>query len=625
MNIDPLKNHRILVIDDTRAIHNDFRKILTISSDLSSDLAEDEVALFGDTMVKLSLPIFEIDSAYQGQEGLDLIEKSLREGQPYSLAFVDVRMPPGWDGVETTCKIWEKYPDLQVVICTAYSDYTWEEMLKTLGYSDRMVILKKPFDNIEVLQLAIAMTEKWRLYQQAKVHLDDLERIVQERTLELNAANNDLTSANLLLIASTEKAQRMAAAALAASDAKSGFLANMSHEIRTPMNGVIGMIDSLLGTELTDGQRESARTIQSSAYALLLILNDILDFSKIEAGKMTFEKIGFDLREVIKNTIGLMATVAHGKGLKLGYGIREGTATDLVGDPTRLRQVLLNLLNNAIKFSEQGKVFLEIVQISEIEEEVELSFFVHDTGIGISEEDQRKLFKTFTQTDTSTSRKYGGTGLGLAICRKLVELMGCTIEATSNLGKGSSFSFTLQFTKRIFNGPLTHLPMAASERSHGAENAASPVGRNGDRILLAEDGKTNQMVAVRVLERLGYTVDIALNGIEAVEAWRQNKYDIILMDCNMPEMDGCEATRRIRELEAEQNLRPTQIIAMTGRTMQEDRELCLAAGMNYYTTKPIDQGALHSALTKAKSHVEQRKEKNQSGHPSAASQPFFNA
>jgi two-component system sensor histidine kinase/response regulator len=603
MNINPLKNRRILVIDDNRTIHDDFRKILIASSDLSNDLAEDEVALFGDTMVKFSLPIFEIDSAYQGQEGLDLIEKSLGEGRPYALAFVDVRMPPGWDGVETTCKIWEKYPDLQVVICTAYSDYTWEEMLKTLGYSDRMVILKKPFDNIEVLQLAIAMTEKWRLYQQAKVHLDDLERIVQERTLELKAANNDLKSANLLLIASTEKAQRMADAALAASDAKSGFLANMSHEIRTPMNGVIGMIDSLLGTELTDEQRESAKTIQSSAYALLLILNDILDFSKIEAGKMTFEKIEFDLREVIKNTIDLMATVALGKGLKLSYGIREGTATDLVGDPTRLRQVLLNLLNNAIKFSEEGEVFLEIVQISETDEEVELSFFVHDTGIGISEEDQRKLFKTFTQADTSTTRKYGGTGLGLAICRKLVELMGGTIEATSNLGTGSSFSFTLQFTRGKLHDPLSHLPMASGHADE-AEITASPVKLNGDRILLAEDGKTNQMVAVQVLERLGYTVDIALNGIEAVEAWRQNKYDIILMDCNMPEMDGCEATRRIRELEAEQNLRPTQIIAMTGKTMLEDRELCLAAGMNYYTTKPIDQRALHAALAKAQSYLQ---------------------
>jgi two-component system, sensor histidine kinase and response regulator len=601
MNINPLKNHRILVIDDNRAIHDDFRKILVTSSNLPNDLAEDEEALFGQTPGKFQWPIFEIDSAYQGQEGLGLIEKSLRENQPYALAFVDVRMPPGWDGVETTCKIWEKYPDLQVVICTAYSDYSWEEMLRTLGYSDRMVILKKPFDNIEVLQLAIAMTEKWRLYQHAKLRLEDLERMVQERTLALEAANAELMSANLLLISGTELAQRMADTALAASDAKSGFLANMSHEIRTPMNGVIGMIDSLLATNLTVGQRQSAQTIQSSAYSLLLIINDILDFSKIEAGKMTFEKIDFDLREIIKNTIDLMATVAHGKGLGLTYSIQENTATNLVGDPTRLRQVLLNLLNNAIKFSEQGKVFLEIVQIKEIDHEVELSFLVHDTGIGMSEEDQTKLFRSFTQADKSTTRKYGGTGLGLAICRNLVELMGGTIEATSSLGKGSTFSFTLQFRKQDSAVAFHHAPSVIPMLPHEARTTVTSV-LGGHRILLAEDGKTNQMVAVQVLKRLGYTADIAFNGIAAVEAWRLNKYEIILMDCNMPEMDGYEATRRIRKLEAEQNLKPTQIIAMTASVTMADRELCIAAGMNDFTTKPVDQLALDAALKKAESH-----------------------
>src|ERR1700738_3258721 len=180
MSINPLENNRILVIDDNRAIHDDFRKILIKPSHRPNDLEEDEETLFGDTTVKFQMPIFEIDSAYQGQEGLDLIEKSLLEGRPYSLAFVDVRMPPGWDGIETTCKIWEKYPDLQVVICTAYADYSWEEVLRKLGSSERMVILKKPFDNIEVLQLAVAMTEKWRLNQQAKLRLGDLEKLIQD-------------------------------------------------------------------------------------------------------------------------------------------------------------------------------------------------------------------------------------------------------------------------------------------------------------------------------------------------------------------------------------------------------------------------------------------------------------
>jgi two-component system sensor histidine kinase/response regulator len=448
MSINPPQNNRILVIDDNRAIHADIRKILMPSSHLSNELEKDESLLFGSEAAKFRLPDYQIDSAYQGQEGLDLIEKSLLENRPYALAFVDVRMPPGWDGIETTCKIWEKYPDLQIVICTAYSDYTWEGILRVLGYSDRMVILKKPFDNIEVLQLAIAMTEKWRLGQQDKFRLDDLKKMVEERTLALQAANIELLSANLQLVSGTEKAQQMADSAVAANDAKSGFLANMSHEIQTPMNGVIAMIDLLLATDQTVQQRQFAKTIRSSAYALLLIINDILDFSKIEAGKMILEKIDFDLREVIKNTVDLMSTLAHGKGLDLSYCIQEETSTSLVGDPTRLRQILLNLLSNAIKFSERGKVFLDIIQTSEIDEEAELAFFVHDQGIGMSQEAQKKLFLSFTQSDTSTTRKYGDAGLGLAICRKLIELMGGTIEASSTLGKGSTFSFTLQFPKQ---------------------------------------------------------------------------------------------------------------------------------------------------------------------------------
>ena len=185
MNINPLQNRRILLIDDNPAIHEDFRKVLKRASVVPNDLSEQEVALFGHTTVKYQSPIFEIDSAYQGQEGLDLVEKSLWEGRPYALAFVDVRMPPGWDGIETTSKIWARYPDLQVVISAAYSDYSWEEMLSILGFSDRLLILKKPFDNIEVLQLAIAMTEKWRLYQESKLRLEDLKNTLEERNLTL--------------------------------------------------------------------------------------------------------------------------------------------------------------------------------------------------------------------------------------------------------------------------------------------------------------------------------------------------------------------------------------------------------------------------------------------------------
>ena len=592
MNVNPNNNHRILVIDDNKDIHEDFRKILSRKKkDAVGDLAEAEAILFEDKTLQTDLPEFQIDSAFQGQEGLDSIEKSLQQDSPYAMAFVDVRMPPGWDGVETTAQIWQKYPDLQVVICTAYSDYSWEEMLKKLGYSDRLVILKKPFDSIEVLQLAISMTEKWRLYYQAKLRLDELETMVGQRTLELKKTNNELAEANQLLMEVTEKTQKLAEAALVATRFKSEFLANMSHEIRTPMNGVIGMIDLLLDTPLTPEQSDFANTIKISADALLSIINDILDFSKIEAGKMSFEKVAFDLRETVKNSVELLAPRAQAKGLALNCSIPPGVPTQLVGDPSRLRQILLNLLSNAVKFTEQGEVSLEITQLDETSKDVGLSFSVRDTGIGISDENQKKLFQSFNQADSSTTRRFGGTGLGLAICQRLVELMGGEIGVTSVEGQGSTFWFRVRVAKPLFQDrPGAKSPAKASTK-------ASAVSGQKLRVLLVEDNAVNLKLAKAQLRKLGCEVETAANGADALTRWRRGDLpDLIFMDCHMPEMDGFEATRKIREEEKAQSLAQIRIIAMTANAMQGDREGCLEAGMDDYIAKPVDMKELTALL-----------------------------
>ena len=389
------------------------------------------------------------------------------------------------------------------------------------------------------------------------------------------------------LVDAKQQAEGQSRRAKAASRAKTEFLAMMSHEIRTPMNGILGCVSLLADTRLTPEQQEYAQTIRGSADGLLTILNDILDYSKIEAGRMTIEETVFDLRACCEDVHRLLQQLAAQRGLSLQLEFAPDVPQLITGDPTRIRQVLLNLTGNAIKFTERGSVRIEVTRpdVSHLE------VCVVDTGIGIAPESIEKLFERFTQADSSTTRRYGGTGLGLAICKRLVELMGGQIGVSSAPGKGSKFTFVLPL--------LATMPARRTTTGSGASVApaidSSPA---GVRVLLVEDNAVNQRVAQHMLQKLGHSVDLAKNGREALELLSVNRYDIVLMDCQMPEMDGLEAAAAVRAPDSTALDPSIPIIAMTANAFAEDRDKCLAAGMNDFLAKPVDRAALGEMIAK---------------------------
>jgi signal transduction histidine kinase len=386
----------------------------------------------------------------------------------------------------------------------------------------------------------------------------------------------------------------------AANRAKSEFLANMSHEIRTPMNSVIGMTSLLLDLPLGPMQREYASTARDSAQHLLNIINDILDFSKIEAGKLAFELVDFNLRETVDASMAMLRVRAADKGIALRTEIAAPVPTGLRGDPGRLRQVLINLVANGIKFTERGEVAVRVQAAAETTREVVLRFEIRDTGIGIARETQSQLFKAFNQADTSTTRKYGGTGLGLAISKRLVHQMGGEIGVESELGHGATFWFTARFEKaQAATGSKT---VAASELEAESRGVSGPpvkaaAADTAPVVLLAEDNPVNQKVALGQLAKIGYRADVVTNGIEVLSAIERARYGLIIMDCQMPEMDGYEATRQIRLREKKSDpASRLYIVAMTANVMDGDREKCLAAGMDDYVSKPVHLADLQAAF-----------------------------
>jgi signal transduction histidine kinase/ligand-binding sensor domain-containing protein/CheY-like chemotaxis protein len=446
----------------------------------------------------------------------------------------------------------------------------------------------------------------WRLWrgrtQRLELERYRLEAAVNERTKELSLEKQRVLDEkaraeqeNLIVQQQKREIERLLRESQQSSRLKSEFLANMSHEIRTPMNGLLGMTDLLLHTELTPEQREYLETARYSADSLLTLLNDILDFSKIEAGRLDLNPIQFSIRECLAHTAKILEVSAAAKQLTLRVDCHADVPEFVVGDPDRLGQVLMNLIGNAIKFTERGEVLAAVALDRDAERPPEgssaenaraeapwlVKFSVSDTGIGIAPEKQELIFESFRQADGSTTRKYGGTGLGLAISRRLVEMMGGTLTVRSELGQGSTFSFTARFGRAAERpGPDGIHRLAASLSTSGPPKALL-------KILLAEDNPVNQRVAVRLLERRGHQVTPAATGSEALGRLKDERFDVILMDVQMPDMDGLETTAIVREREKALGIR-TPIVALTAHTMRGDRERCLAVGMDDYVTKPVD-------------------------------------
>ncbi|MBM3963247.1 MAG: response regulator, partial [Planctomycetes bacterium] len=507
----------------------------------------------------------DVTVAQGGQEAIDAVAAATAVGG-FAMAFVDIHMPPGLDGFATIDRLWSIDADLQVVLVSGNAEQCGFELPLRFGATDKLLVLKKPFEAVEARQFAAALCRKRELLRESRRRQHELELHVAERTHELHAALH---------------------ATRAAARARMQFLANMSHEIRTPLTAILGFAELMRAPGCSDEDRQQhLDVLDRNSSHLLQLVNDVLDLSKLEANQLIVEFAPIDLPALLDEVVATLRPLAEEKGIRVDLRYRAPCPRTLVTDGMRVRQILLNLVGNAVKFTAAGGVTLELDATIDDDGDACLALHVVDTGIGVAPERQPALFEPFVQADASTSRRFGGTGLGLSISRQLSRCLGGDVVMQSEPGQGSTFTLILPAGVRASEATFAS-PEAARAPAAAPRPAAAATAQLHGRILLVEDSADNRRLLSVILRRAGASVELAGNGVEALAAIDAATavgapFDLVLMDMQMPVMDGYTATRELR-----QRGWPGPVIALTAHSMEGDRERCLAEGCDGYETKPV--------------------------------------
>lgn len=569
---------RILIVDDNPSIHDDIKHVLVPDriNNIDKETMQLEHDLFSDNeedtnVNQISEYLYDLDNAFQGEEAIKKVEQAEKEKNPYTLIFMDVRMPPGIDGIQTIREIWDKYPYIEMVICTAYSDYTWDNIISKLGSTDQLFFMKKPFDSLTVKQMAFALSKKWESNKIKRERITTLENEIEKRTDQVK----NMISYFEKIKEESEKSKIV----------KNNFLMNMGCEIQTPLNGIMGMTDMLLDTELSSEQRNYAKSIRISRNSLSGIIDDILSYSRIENSKVELANIEFNIRSSIENLVDILTTAADDKGLDVATMIDASIPETLIGDPLRLRQILLNFINNAIESTESGYVLLSATckNIDKSSNSISICFEVSDTGKGLSKKEKEKLFLPVKEKNNDKNIGKEQKNTGLVVCKQLCELMNGTINIISKINKGSTFQFTADFIIEPSPKYKKIIPSNSAKDIH---------------CLVISDNPVTRKVLNLHINQWGARCGEATNKKEAIEklntALGIHPYDIAIVDFNDADITLYEDL--VKSIKRFKNLEFLKLVGFMSKPKPGDAKIFDTMGYSAYFAKPIKQSHLYKCL-----------------------------